>query len=176
MADLYPALRLRVGGGFQWREIENVFDNWVYQLAAGLVEPLYDGGRRRDEIDRRRAVLTEMLEGYRGSVLNALREVEDALVLEERQQEYLLDLQEQVGLSKATLERSVFRYGRGSSDYLPVVTALLSTQNIERAELSARKQLLSYRIQLHRALGGDWAENLRPPVAGAQSQLSGDIP
>jgi NodT family efflux transporter outer membrane factor (OMF) lipoprotein len=176
IAELYPALRLRVGGGFQWRDIENVFDTWVYQLAAGLVEPLYDGGRRRDEIDRRKAILTEMLEMYRASILNALREVEDALVLEERQKDYLLDLQEQVKLSKATLERSIFRYGRGLSDYLPVVTALLSLQNIERAELSSRRQLLSYRIQLHRALGGDWAESLRPPETGAQSQMSGDIP
>jgi NodT family efflux transporter outer membrane factor (OMF) lipoprotein len=176
IADLYPALRLRVAGGFQWRDIENVFDTWVYQLAAGLLGPLYDGGRRRDEIDRRRAIMTEMLQMYRASVLSALREVEDALVLEERQKDYLVDLQGQAGLSKATLERSIFRYGSGLSDYLPVVTALLSMQNIERTELSARRQLLSYRLQLHRALGGDWARSLRPPETGAQSQLSGDIP
>jgi outer membrane protein TolC len=49
-------------------------------------------------------------------------------------------------------------------------------QNIERTELSARRQLLSYRLQLHRALGGDWGRSLQPPETGAQSQLSGDIP
>jgi NodT family efflux transporter outer membrane factor (OMF) lipoprotein len=176
IADLYPALRLGGSVGFQWREIEKVFDNWVYQLAVGLAGPIYDGGRRGAEVDRKKALLEELLQRYREVLLGALREVNDALVLEDRQGSYLVDLDGQIALSKKTLERSRFRYGSGLSDYLPVITVLQALQGLQRTEVNARRQNLSYRIQLHRALGGDWAKALEPadPVAG--SQLSGDIP
>ena len=176
MADLYPSLRLGLGAGFQWREVEKIFDTWIYQLTAGLAGPVYDGGRRVAEIDRSKAVMKELLERYRGEILSALGEVEDALVLEDRQNVYLKDLEGQIGLSKSTLERSSFRYGSGLSDYLPVLTALQALQELQRAEIAARRQRISYRIQLHRALGGGWTAGLAPPVAGATSHLAGEMP
>ena len=48
---------------------------------------------------------------------------------------------------------------QGLSSYLPVLTALVGMQEAERSELSARRQLLSHRIQLYRALGG----GIEPP-------------
>ena len=176
VADCYPAVRLTARTGYQWREIANVFDNWVYQLAAGLAAPIYDGKRREEEVARRKAILTEMLEGYRRSILEALREVEDALVLELRHREYVSDVARQVGLARATLEQSRIRYGRGLSDYLPVTSALLALQRLERTELSARRDALSYRIQLHRALGGTWTEDLVPPAGTEPSQDKGETP
>lgn len=170
VADRYPAVRLTAGTGYQWREIASVFDNWVYQLAAGLAAPIYDGKRRAEEVVRRRAILTEMLEGYRRSILEALREIEDALALELRHGEYVSNVVRQVGLAGATLKQSRIRYGRGLSDYLPVTSALLALQRLERTELSGRREALSYRIQLHRALGGTWTADLVPPARTEPSQ------
>lgn len=175
MADLYPALRLGAGTGFQWREVEKVFDTWVYQLAAGLSGPIYDGGRRLSEVDRSKAVVSELLQRYREEIVGALGEVEDALVLEDRQGAYLEDLDRQLKLSRATLERSGFRYGSGLSDYLPVLSALQALQGLQRAEITARRQKVSYRIQLHRALGGGWTNTLEPTAPLADSQLTGEI-
>lgn len=176
IADLYPALRLGGSAGFQWREIEKVFDNWVYRIAAGLAGPIYDGGRRKAEVDRQKAFLEELLQRYREVLLGALKEVNDALALEDRQRIFMADLDAQLALSKKTLERSRFRYGSGLSDYLPVITVLQALQELQRKEVNARRQNLSYRIQLHRALGGDWAKALEPVDSVAGPQLSGDIP
>jgi hypothetical protein len=49
----------------------------------------------------------------------------------------------------------------GLSDFLPVLTSLQSVQQTELSLLGARRQLLSYRVQLHRALGGSWVRDLR---------------
>jgi len=176
VADRYPAVRLTLRTGYQWRELASVFDNWIYQLAAGLAAPVYDGKRRKEEVTRRQAVVAEMLEGYRRSILEALREVEDALAIEMRQGEYIEDVARQVTLAKATLERSRVRYGRGLSDYLPVTSALLALQRLERTELSARREALSNRIQLHRALGGTWTDDLVPRGGSGSSPDKGETP
>jgi outer membrane protein TolC len=88
--------------------------------------------------------------------------VEDALALERKQREYVEALDRQSELARETLDRSRERYANGLIDYLPVLTALTASQRIEREVLSARRQLLSYRVQLYRALGGEWMPDEKP--------------
>jgi NodT family efflux transporter outer membrane factor (OMF) lipoprotein len=176
VADLLPALRLSAEVGFQGRAVEETFSNMIYQLVAGLAGPVYDRGRRQAEVERRKEVLEERLQGYRQKVLEALQEVEDALVREDRQGAYLLEVAKQIDLSRATLKQAGFRYSNGQSDYLPVLTALQGLQHLERREISSRRQLISHRIQLYRALGGAWTENLRPPDVQSKVISNGERP
>ena len=44
--------------------------------------------------------------------------------------------------------------------FLSGLTAIAMHQGAQAALLDARRQLLSHRIQLHRALGGTWADSL----------------
>ncbi len=46
------------------------------------------------------------------------------------------------------------RFSQGLTDYLPVFTSLSIEQNLERDVVSSRKNVLSARVGLHRALGG----------------------
>ena len=62
--------------------------------------------------------------------------------------------------ARQTLDDAKTRYVSGLTDYLPVLAALQTLQASERRQVSARRQRLSYRIQLHRALGGSWAGEL----------------
>ncbi len=55
VADRFPALRLSAGTGVVSQEPQNLFNNWIWNLAANLVGPLFDGGRRKAEVDRREA-------------------------------------------------------------------------------------------------------------------------
>jgi outer membrane protein TolC len=52
------------------------------------------------------------------------------------------------------LDTAKARYLDGLSDYLPVLSALTSVQGLERAELTARREILSRRIAIHRSVGG----------------------
>ncbi len=68
-------------------------------------------------------------------------------------------LRDRVDASEGEMRLSLERYLQGLSDYLPVLTAQQRLFDSESALLGARRQLLSDRIRLARALGGDWAED-----------------
>lgn len=155
-ADRYPRLSLSAKPGFGAEEIADVVDNWIATLAGNLVAPLFDGGRRRAEIDRTRALVSERIHGYGQVVLIALREVEDALVQEARQRDLIESLEAQSTLARQTLERLRDRYLKGAVNYLDVLDALASQQTLERSLVTARRELLDFRIALHRALAGSF--------------------
>ncbi len=171
VAARLPSLRLTAGGGYQSPRLSTLFDPWLWNLAASLVGPLVDGGRRSAEADRARGAREERLADYGQALLRAIREVEDAWALEEQQAAYLARLERQTGLAEETLGQARSRYGQGLTDYLPVLTALERLQALQRTLVSARRQRLAYRVQLYRALGGTWPASLkRPPPAGAAGQ------
>ncbi len=170
VADRFPALRLSGGIGFSDDEVDTFFLQWIYNLAVNFVGPIYDGGRRSAEVDRARAEVEEKLHGFGQTVLRALKEVEDALALERRQVEHLTALQRSVSQARETLVDARSRYVSGLTDYLPVLAAVQTLQVAERREVSGRRQRLSYRVQLHRALGGTWTSELMNPLAPIQEE------
>jgi outer membrane protein TolC len=119
-----------------------------------------DGGRRRAEVERTRAVLQERVAAYRQSVLDAYREVEDALAANRTGEERVLRLAETEQATEAALRLSLQRYLYGVSDYLPVLTAQRNHFQTQSELLSARRQLIASRISLARALGGDWMNDM----------------
>lgn len=153
-ADRLPALRLTGRTAYSAEHLDDLFDNWMWNLAGGLTAPLIDGGRRRAEVERTRALSDERLAAYRQTVLTALQEVEDALSNEIHLKAYLGATQQELSYARHALQEAEQRYRKGLSDYLPVLTALASTQRLERNVLSARQELLSNRVALYRALGG----------------------
>ncbi|MEJ2640001.1 MAG: efflux transporter outer membrane subunit [Desulfosarcinaceae bacterium] len=162
-ANRLPSLRLTAGVSYGADELDLLFDNWLLNLAANLTAPLVEGGRRAAAVERQKAVADENLARYRETVLTALKEVEDALVRESKQREHLDGLQRQIEVAKKALDEAVERYRKGLNDYLPVLTQLGSTQRLARDLITQQATLIRYRIALHRALGGHWAEGLTGP-------------
>lgn len=162
LADRFPRLQLSASTGYQDRALDSLLTNWVWNLAANLVAPMVDGGRREAEVAGRRAVLDERVAAYGASVLRALGEVEDALTRRARQGEHIEALDRQLVEARKTHMEARSRYTQGLVDYLPVLRALEGVQQIERRRLSSHRQWLSYDVQLARALGGGWEGP--PPV------------
>lgn len=161
-ADRLPAIRLSARGAYESGEWSSVFDNWLLNLTANLAGPIFDGGRRRGEVARTLAVAEERLAGYGETVAVAVKEVENALVQEQKQREHLAAVAVQVETSRKTYEESGSRYLNGMIDYLPVLTALVANQGLELSEVRKQYELISYRLALYRALGGDWMQTLTP--------------
>jgi len=173
VADRFPAVRIGGETGFQsndFGDIGNIFSNWIWSVMANLSWPVFDGGRRKAEVDRTKAVVRERLDAYGQTVLLAIQEVEDALVQERKQAEYLRELERQVTLARDTLREARMRYVNGLNDYLPVLAALQSLQDLERNLLTARRNLLTYRVQLYRAMGGAWPEVLTDPAERGEGE------
>lgn len=159
-ADRLPAIHLTGEAGFGASHLDLLFDNWILRLTGELVAPIMDGRRRLAEVDRTQAVVQENISIYRETVLMAIKEVEDALVQERKQKERIEALKAVIEVSRKALDQAVERYRNGLNDYLPVLTALLSVQTRERELIQEQALLLIYRVDLHRALGGTWMNEL----------------
>lgn len=170
IADQFPTLGVSLSAETSAERVRDLLDNWLASIAANLVAPLLDGGLRRAEVQRTRAVVSEQLNGYGQVVLTALKEVEDALAQESKQAEYLASLQQQLKLSAQSTEQTRENYTKGTMDFTRYLTTLLSHQRLQRTHLQGRRELVGFRINLYRALGGSW-ELSPPPRARAGGPL-----
>jgi len=156
VAERFPRLSLGGSAASTAEESSALFDDWLTNLAANLALPLIDGGARRAEVARSRAVASAALHAYGQTVLEAFAEVEDALARERQQHAYLASLERQRELAEQAIERIRDRYLQGAEDYQRVLTALLSLQNLQRRQLTGQRELAEYRIALCRAIAGGW--------------------
>ena len=114
---------------------------------------------------RTAAVYRERVEVYRNTVLQAFREVEDALASNAATERRIELLETRVEAASASLRLSEDQYLQGLSSYLPVLTAQILLFDAERELLTVRRQLISDRVSLARALGGSWSEAM-PAMTG----------
>ncbi|HYV48765.1 MAG TPA: TolC family protein [Myxococcaceae bacterium] len=122
-----------------------------------LTWPVFDGGRRITEAQQLGLTLKRRKWQYELALKSAVGRVQDALLQEQSQAESLQSLRAQIELGRRLLEEARRLFEQGQSDYLPVLTAQANLASLERGGLRAQRLLLSYRVQLYRALGGTWS-------------------
>lgn len=160
ICDRLPSFRLSAGLNMQATSLLNLFDGIFWRLAASAAAPLIDGGRRRAALERARLVREEALLSWGQTLLTAVVEVEDALAQQQGQLAYLERLRVEHNNALATLSAARDQYLNGVADYLRVLTAISTLQQIELAQLQAHRALLSQQVTLFRALGGDWMSEI----------------
>src|SRR5690606_29777587 len=130
----------------------------VWSLGPQLAATLFDGGARRADEAAFLAAYDEQAAAWRGGVLTAVRETEDALAQlatlaeQERQQQRLVALANEN-------ERVVgYRYEAGEIGFLEVATAQNLAFSARRAALDVQAERLAASMALVAALGGGWAQ------------------
>jgi multidrug efflux system outer membrane protein len=133
----------------------------AWGLAAEATGPLFEGGRLVGQYHQSKAVRNEFELQYRQTVLNAFREVSDALVSREQLIEIREHQAQQVGALETAVKLSTERYVAGKADYYEVLEA---QQQLFPAELNLartqRDQLLAL-VTLYKTLGGGWQEEAK---------------
>jgi multidrug efflux system outer membrane protein len=122
-----------------------------------LIWPIFDGGRRMTEAKQLDLTLKRRKWQYDLAIKTAIGRVQDALLQEKAQAESLRSLRGQIELGRRVLDEARRLFEQGQSDYLQVLNALSSLASLERSGLQAQRLLLTYRVQLYRALGGTWS-------------------
>lgn len=163
IADRLPRISFSLNYELSAESLRDIYNREVASVAGNLLLPIVDGGRRRAEVDRRKAVTRERLDRFGALFLEALVEVEDALVQERFQLDLLEQIDRQVELARTSLGEAQQRYINGLNDYLTVITAISVLQNLERRQIAERRALFVIRTRLYRALGGSWTASLPPP-------------
>jgi len=152
--SLYPRLSIRAGWSSTAHDGVSILRDWARNLVGNLLAPLFQGGKLRAQVRRSRAIREQLLMEYGNVVLNAVREVEDALAQERNQTRLIRNLEKQLKLQQITREQLRAEYFNGMSDYLDVLTVMREEQQLRREVLSAYLQRLEYRVALYRALAG----------------------
>lgn len=158
LADLYPSLTLTASGGTRSDTLVDLVssETLIYSAVANLVGPLFSGGQRRAGVAAARARTEQAAAAYAGSVLQALREVEDALVIESSVREQLGYNEQRVADARAANRIASDRYQRGVEGLLYVLETERRMRLAEEAWISSQADLWNARIDLFLALGGDW--------------------
>jgi len=157
-ADRLPAIRLTASASYSSSELSSIMDDWISNLAAGLVGPILDSGRRKAEVDRTRAVTEERLAAYRERVLNAVREVQDALTNEKKESEQIAAIEKQLTSAHEASTLALALYRKGAASYQAALSTLVNEHSAQLTLAKAHHDRLATRVRLYRALGGDWAE------------------
>lgn len=153
---LLPRVTLTAAGGTVGSALADIVDPRAaaWNLAAGLVQPLFTGDRLQADIRLQQANVEEAYNQYQSVALNAFREVEQALAAESRLREQEQALREAVSQTEASRKLAVYSYRQGLIEILTLLDSYRSTLNAQSAHLAVQRQLLTNRISLYLALGG----------------------
>jgi multidrug efflux system outer membrane protein len=128
----------------------------VGSYAAGLTQPIFQGGALRNNLRYAKSQERQALIGYQQTIQRAFGDVSDALIgydkyhgVRERQEQTVKDLQESVDVS-------LMRYRGGTANYLDVLDSQRSLFQAELTLAQARNNEYQSLVQLYKALGGGW--------------------
>ena len=157
-ADLYPRFTLAGGVGYQAAHAGDLFDplSRFWSLGPSVTWHIFQSGRIRSNIELQKALEEEAVIAYRQTVLSALQEVEDALVMATKEQEHRQALLQAADALRRADKLALNLYANGETDFLNVLTAQRSLQAAEDALAQSSAALSTDLVALYKALGGGW--------------------
>ncbi len=170
VADQLPKLRLSLELFTNAAELAKLGDLLLWTLMAGIEDTLFDGGHEKAQIAAAEARTRQALFDYRDVVLRAYGDVADALENERGQRKSLKHVDQQLQAARRGLQLSEVSYINGTVNYETFLEALMRVQQLELRQVQARRKLLAFRLQLHRALGGAWPEEMEKTVSGRSDE------
>ena len=162
VADLFPSVRIGAGIGQSQTLLfgGDPLVGGLWNLFLSVAQPVFEGGRRVSEIQRQQAMFREALAAYHKVVLNACKEVEDALASFRASEREMYHLKHLVEATQSDVRLSTDRYLYGLTEYLPVLTAQTLDLEARTRLIIAQGRYVSDWISLVRALGGTWPEKI----------------
>ena len=169
VADFYPSVSLTGAYGVQSLSTNHLFDYASRMFNAGptVSLPLFEGGRLRGVLQLRRSQQREAALAYRKTVLQAWREVDDALTAYAEIQHRQANVQGVEHDDQVALRVAEQRYRQGVETFIDVTAAQAAVFRDQDALAQAQTELETDLVRLYRALGGGWPALTREaPPAG----------
>jgi multidrug efflux system outer membrane protein len=158
VANFFPTVGLSAMYGQAGSKIKNVFKDGVsvWNIVANLSGPIFQGGRLYESYRTQQAFWDETIARYRGTIVEAFREVADALAAEARLAEQRTAQEAQVAALRQAVELSLASYDAGVSTYIDVLDAEQQLYPAETALAETQRDQLLAVVNLYKALGGGW--------------------
>jgi multidrug efflux system outer membrane protein len=157
-AQFLPSITLTGEGGYQSAVLKLLLrpESAFYTLAAGLTQPIFEGGKLLGNLDLQKGKQDELLQNYRKAVISGFADVENALndirqtSLRERLQ------RDVVASSRRAFDISEQRLREGTIDLITVLQTQQTLYQAEDALVVARLAHMQAIVSLYQALGGGW--------------------
>ena len=169
-AAFFPSIRLTAAAGTLSGELDGLFEGgsgtWSFMPQINI--PIFTAGRLRANLDYAEVQKDINIAEYEQAIQTAFREVADGLAARGTFEE---QLQAQADLTRTTqeyLELAQQRYDEGVDNYLAVLDAQRELFSAQQQLLGDRLLQLNSEVQLFRALGGGWTENIAHHDESAQ--------
>ena len=164
VSELYPHIAVTGTVGFSAAQFNDLFQNLSQQSSVGpsFQWNLLNYGRLLNNIRLQDARLAELIVAYQSSVLEANKEVENALVAFLRSQQRARSLAISVDAAARAADIALAQYRAGIIDFNRV--ALIEQNLVSQQDLLAQTQgqIAVGLVETYRALGGGWQIRLEP--------------
>ncbi len=171
VANLYPSFSLSGYFGFQTvtpsgSSQPSLFswDNKTTSLAGGFTFPLFYRGAIVDQIRVQDAVFQQSILNYQNKVLNAQKEVQEALVSISTTRSSTGDLVKAVVAAQSAADLALQRYKGGQTDYNTVILAQQQLLSLENTQVQTVSNTLLGYVSAFKSLGGGWSGEMKIPV------------
>ena len=162
-SDLYPhfsllgSIGLRAGDTFN-SSLGDLFHLNSIEAFGGptLTWDVFNYGRIKNSVRVQDARLQQLIVNYQNTVLEASREVEDALVGFLQSQEQVVFLAQSVEAAKRSVDLALLQYGEGIADYQRVLDTQQTLFAQQDVLTSSRGDIATSLISMYRGLGGGW--------------------
>lgn len=155
-AAMLPKITLTASLGSGADLAADLLRTTFYNLSSGLTAPIFNNGRLSAERDKAKARQEELLETYRGAIINGFADVEKALSsirgLDEQRQWQSEELKQ----AQTAFDIAQSRYQAGAEDLLTVLQTQRTLYAAQDLNVQLRLSRLQASIALYKALGGGW--------------------
>jgi multidrug efflux system outer membrane protein len=158
IANFFPTFGLTSLYGGEAGNIGNVFKQGfsVWNIVGNASGPIFQGGRLLEQYEEQKAFWDETISQYQATIVQALREVSDALFAQSELAGERAAREKQVIALKDAVELSLLRYRGGRASYIDVLDAEQQLYPAEVALAQTQRDQLSAVVTLYKALGGGW--------------------
>ncbi len=148
----------------------------AWNAGAALTGPIFQFGLNKRRVEIERARTEQAKREYEKTVIMAFQEVENSLISISTYNNELSarELQAKSALNAQTL--SQFRYDKGVSSYLEVITSQGYAFEAELSQSDTRRKLFSSYISLYKALGGGWISEEEKKMAEENEKEPNELP
>lgn len=156
-ASLYPTLSLTGLLGVQSAELSELFgEGRTWNVQAGLLGPIFNAGRLRNQRRIAVAQFEQALAQYEQSVTRALADASTSLVTLEKLAQAVTARERALRANEEAVRLANMRYESGFSAYFEVLDAMQQLFTAQNNLARTRRDRLVALVQLYRALGGGW--------------------
>ncbi|WP_153110380.1 efflux transporter outer membrane subunit [Propionivibrio limicola] len=177
-AAYYPTISLTGLLGSASSNLSDLFSGpaKVWQYGAAINLPIFTGGLLAGQVQVAEAQQQQALLSYQKAIQNAFREVNDALIDQDRTRAQLATQRLQVEALQQYSDTARLRYDNGYTSYIEVLDAERSLFNAQLQYTQTQQTRLQAAINLYKAMGGGWVAEAEKLSLPAEKKAAGSGP